>query len=115
VISGLAAACFVVFVIVRDPGERPAPVAAMTERKVLTVINFPAAEVAATEAQRRPTQRRPPRSPAPAVVAVIPKSVPVAADSALGLTNAQVTKNLAAIGKDLSLLGQTGTLPRGIW
>ena len=107
VVSGLAAACFVVFVIVRDPGERPAP-AAVTERKVVTVVNFPAAEAAVMEAPAPTATLAGPEVPAPAVVAVIPKSVPVATDSALGLTNAQVAKNLATIGKDLSLLGQTG-------
>lgn len=113
VISGLAAACFVIFVIVRDPGEQPAKAAAVSERKVVTVINFPSTEAAATEVQASADVAPTPAITAPAVVAVIPKSVPVAADSALGLTNAQVTKNLATIGKDLSLLGQTGTLPPG--
>jgi len=113
VVSGLAAACFVVFVIVRDPGERPATAAAMTERKVVTVVNFPPAEAAASDVKASADVEPAPAIPAPAVVAVIPKSVPTATGSALQVTNEQVSKNLATIGKDLSLLGQTGTLPPG--
>lgn len=112
VVSGLAAACFVVFVIVRDPGERPAP-AAVTERKVVTVVNFPAAEAAVTEVQPVADVMAPPAVAAPTVVAVIPKSVPTVTDSTPELANAQISKNLATIGRDLSLLGQTGTLPPG--
>lgn len=111
VVSGLAAACFVVFVLVNDPGEAPAA-AKMTERRVRTVINLPPAE-AATEARASADVAPTPAIPAPTVMAVIPKSVPVATDSELGLTNAQVAKNLATIGKDLSLLAQTGALPPG--
>jgi Ca-activated chloride channel family protein len=111
VVSGLAAACFVVFVLVRDPGERPAP-AAVTERKVVTVVNFPAVEPTAADAAAPTATLTGPEVPAPAVVAVIPKSVPTATASAPLVTNEQIAKNLATIGQDLSLLGQTGNMSR---
>jgi Ca-activated chloride channel family protein len=54
VVSGLAAACFVVFVLVNDPGEAPAA-AKMTERRVRTVINLPPLEAASGETKSNAT------------------------------------------------------------
>ena len=92
VVSGLAAACFMVFVLLRDPEARP--VAAVTEGKVYTVSNLPAAEsaVAASEPE------------APESVTVAPKTVMLQVpDFSQGAATAP-----EASRKDTSLLGQAG-------
>jgi Ca-activated chloride channel family protein len=57
VVSGLAAACFMVFVMLREPDAKH--VVAATERKVYTVVNFPALEEVVADTERRPHDGRP--------------------------------------------------------
>mgnify|MGYP000405350830 CR=1 FL=1 len=92
VVSGLAAACFMVFVMVRDPDARP--VAAVTEGKVYTVLNLPPAEsaVAASEPE------------APDLVAVPPKTVMLQVPD----FSQDAAPSPEASRKDESLLGQAG-------
>ncbi len=104
VVSGLAAACFVVFVLVRDPGERPRAAATVVERKVYTVVDLSpleAAPVAAAGAKIESVTRT---LATPELVAVPPKTVTFA-------FNAEAVAeapSAGGIGKDLSLLGQAG-------
>lgn len=75
VVSGLAAACFVVFVLVNDPGEAPTT-AKVTEHRVRTVINLPPLEAASGEtiSKEKVAMTLAPIAPeSPAIVGVAPK------------------------------------------
>ncbi len=96
VVSGLAAACFVVFVLVNDPGEAPTK-AKVTEQRVRTVINLPAPEAASgeTTANAAVAVALAPIAPeSPTIVGVAPKRMefqldrlPVSEGIAAGVLN----------------------------
>ena len=105
VVSGLAAACFVVFVLVNDPGE-PAATTATAERRVRTVIDLPPLD-SATGTEASSTAAVSVALPsaavdAPELVVAAPKQLATRLDSI------PVSEGIAAgsIGKNLSLLEQ---------
>jgi Ca-activated chloride channel family protein len=105
VVSGLAAACFMVFVILRDPEAKP--LAAVTERKVYTVLNLPLGDSAvAEEAEQRPPERRP-TAEAPELVAVPPKTVTFQISGSVQSAARAPIGPVEVLSKDLSRLAQS--------
>lgn len=112
VVSGLAAACFVLFVALRDPGEKSAATASVAERKVYTTLTFPPLEPALPVAPEAKVAEVGSLMEAPLMVMVPPRAVPSGFNQSMVQQNRQAedrfSRRESVIGPDLSLLAQAG-------